>query len=68
MVTLESMKSASFGMEINVLGMGLSMLQYLESGDPAHREKVGDDAGDYERYKADYDAAAGSDREKELSK
>lgn len=48
--------------------MGLSMLQYLESGDPAHREKVGDDAGDYERYKADYDAAAGSDREKELSK
>ncbi len=66
-VGLESMSSASFGMEINVLGMGLSTLKYLDTGDPDQRERVVDDAGDYERYKVTYDAAARSDLEKESS-
>ena len=64
-VALESMSAAAYEMEINILGTGLSVLKYLETGDPSYRTRVKDDTDDFGRYKAQYDSLAEIERDKQ---
>jgi signal transduction histidine kinase len=54
----EPTAAVAYEMEINVIGTGLGVLKYLETGDPQHHARVRDDADDFKRYKAQYDRLA----------
>ena len=57
---------AAYEMEINVIGTGLGVLKYLQTGDEIHRRRVAKDAADFERFKAQYDRLVETPRGKEL--
>jgi len=46
--------AAAYEMEINVNGIALGVLKYLESADPQYRRLVEDDQSDFERFHAKY--------------
>ncbi|MBW2270230.1 MAG: hypothetical protein JRH16_16825 [Deltaproteobacteria bacterium] len=62
----EPMNAAAHELEINVLGAGLAVLRYLETGDPVHRARVVNDEADFARFKADYDRLAKGEPEQAL--
>ena len=51
----EPTSAAAYEMEINVIGTGLGVLKYLQTGDEIHRQRVAKDEADFERFKARYD-------------
>ena len=64
----EPMNVAAQELEINVLGAGLAVLRYLETGDPVHRARVDKDEADFARFKADFDRLAKGEPEQGLGK
>ena len=62
----EPTSAAAYEMEINVIGTGLGVLKYLDTGDPKYRARVEKDEADFERFKARYDQLAETPAGKEL--
>lgn len=62
----EATSAAAYEMEINVIGTGMGVLQYLATGDPQFRQRVVKDEADFERFKAQYDRLAETQKGKEL--
>ena len=58
--------AAAYEMEINVIGTGLGVLKYLQTGDEIHRWRVAEDEADFEKFKAQYDLLAETPRGREL--
>ena len=56
---------AAHEMEINAIGTGLGILQYVSTGDPAYRERVADDEADFERFEAVHDRLSETREERE---
>jgi len=54
--------AAAYEMEINVIGTGLAVWKYLQTGDDIHRQRVAKDQADFERFKAKYDLLAETPR------
>ena len=61
----EPTSAAAYEMEINVIGTGLGVLKYLQTGDAIHRQRVAKDEVDFERFKAQYDLLAETPRGRE---
>ena len=57
---------AAYELEINVLGIGMAVVKYIERADPADRERVAKDASDFERFEAQYNRLADTPQQKEL--
>jgi len=62
----EPMSAAAHELEINVLGAGLAVLRYVQTGDPVHRARIAKDEADFARFKLVYDELASSERERSL--
>ena len=62
----EPTSAAAYEMEINVIGTGLGVLKYLDTGDPQYRDRVEKDEADFVRFKARYDELAETPAGKEL--
>ena len=62
----EPTSAAAYEMEINVIGTGLGVLKYLDTGDPQYRARVEKDEADFVRFKARYDQLAETAAGKEL--
>ena len=62
----EPTSAAAYEMEINVIGAGLGVLKYLDTGDPQYRDRVEKDEADFVRFKARYDQLAETSVGKEL--
>ena len=62
----EPTSAAAYEMEINVIGTGLGVLKYLDTGDPQYRARVDKDEADFQRFKARYDQLAETPAGKEL--
>ncbi len=57
---------AAYEMEINMVGTGLGVLKYLETGDPRYRERFENDADDFERFRSRYESRVESEEGQEL--
>jgi signal transduction histidine kinase len=64
----EPSSAAAYEMEINVNGIGLGVLKYLDHADPTYRELVEDDEKDFEHFHAKYIRLAQTQEEKALGK
>ncbi|MGH7961782.1 MAG: hypothetical protein ACRERD_08145, partial [Candidatus Binatia bacterium] len=62
----EPASAAAYEMEINVNGMGLAVLKYLDARDPFYRELVDEDEADFEHFHIMYLRLTGSPEGKEL--
>ena len=62
----EPTSAAAYEMEINVIGAGLGVLKYLDTGDPQYRDRVEKGEADFVRFKARYDELAETSVGKEL--
>jgi len=51
----EPLSAAAYEMEINVLGTGLGVMKYLETGHPQYRARVGKDKDDFAAFYAEFD-------------
>jgi signal transduction histidine kinase len=58
--------AAAYGLEINVVGTGLRVMKYLQSPLPEHRQRLEKDESEFARFKAQYDAFAATQQEKQL--
>ena len=58
----EPASAAAYEMEINVIGTGVGVLKYLQTGDEILRQRVAKDEAGFERFKAQYDLLAQSPR------
>ncbi|GAB4508009.1 MAG: hypothetical protein Tsb0026_05680 [Sulfuricaulis sp.] len=56
--TSEPASAATYEMEINVIGIGMGALKYVETGDPKHRRRVEKDDSDFRRFKAAWESLA----------
>ncbi|MGH8504115.1 MAG: ATP-binding protein [Gammaproteobacteria bacterium] len=63
----EPVSAAAYEMEINVNGMGLAVLGYLDNRKPRYRAWVRNDQTDFERFHARYVELGGSADELELA-
>ena len=62
----EPISAAAYEMEINVNGIGLGVLKYLDTADPTYRELVADDEKDFEHFYARYLQLTHTQEEKAL--
>jgi PAS domain S-box-containing protein len=62
----EPLSAAAYEMEITVIGTGLEVMKYLETGVPQHRTYVEKAAAGFTRYKTQYDRLATTSAAKEL--
>lgn len=60
--------AAAYEMEINTLGIGLSVLRYLDTGDPHQRRRVEKDIANFQKFKEQYDSLAEDEYGRELSR
>lgn len=58
---------AAYEMEINVNGMGLAVLKYLDDADPFYRAKVSVDRTDFNAFHDEYSKLANTPQEQRLS-
>ncbi|MGH7930792.1 MAG: HAMP domain-containing protein, partial [Candidatus Binatia bacterium] len=58
--------AAAYGLEINVIGTGLGVVKYLQTPIPEHRQRLEKDESEFARFKAQYDAFAATQQEKQL--
>ncbi|MDQ3664988.1 MAG: HAMP domain-containing protein [Acidobacteriota bacterium] len=63
----EPTAAAAYEMEINVLGLGMGVLKYLDSHNPRDRQQVQKDQSDFERFHAEYVRLAKTPRHRELA-
>jgi len=63
----EPAAAAAYEMEINVLGLGMGVLKYLDSHDPRDRQRVRKDQADFENFHAEYVRLAKTPRHRELA-
>jgi signal transduction histidine kinase len=63
----EPASAAAYEMEINVNGMGLAVLRYLDSGNPRYHAWVREDIVDFARFHARYTALSKSPEEAALA-
>ncbi len=63
----EPAAAAAYEMEINALGMGMGVLNYLESHDPSDRQRVQKDQADFEKFHAEYVRLAKTPKHRELA-
>ena len=59
-------KTTAYEMEINVLGSGLGVWNYIGTGAAVHRERVEKDQADFRDFRAEYGRLAASPAEREL--
>jgi signal transduction histidine kinase len=64
----EPISAAAYEMEINVHGIGLGVLKYMDNADPTYRELVKDDERDFEYFHTKYLHLAQTQEERELGK
>ncbi|MGH8501401.1 MAG: hypothetical protein ACREVE_02830 [Gammaproteobacteria bacterium] len=57
---------AAYEMEINVNGMGLAVLKYMDDADPFYRAWVSDDDRDFKAFLREYLRLANTSRERQL--
>jgi CHASE3 domain sensor protein len=62
----EPLNAAAYEMEINAIGTGLGVFQYLETGDPFYRAQLEKDQADFARFRAQYDRLARVPQAREL--
>ena len=62
----EPTSAAAYEMEINVIGAGLGVLKYLDTGDPQFLARMEKDEADFERFKTRYEQLAETSVGKEL--
>ncbi|HEY7489551.1 MAG TPA: PAS domain S-box protein [Candidatus Tectomicrobia bacterium] len=62
----EPLSVAAYEMEISVIGTGLAVMSYLETGMPQHRTHIEKKTTDFTRYKTQYDRLATTPAAKEL--
>jgi PAS domain S-box-containing protein len=62
----EPLSAAAYEMEINIIGTGLGVMKYLETGAPQQRTHVEKETADFPRYKTQYDRLATTSAAKEL--
>ena len=62
----EPTSAAAYEMEINVIGTGLGVVGYLETGAPHYRKRAQEDTADFLKFKAQYDRLAETPKGKEL--
>lgn len=60
------MTAAAYEMEVNVNGIGLAALKYLDKPDPKYRNWVTEDERDFERFSAIYAGLANTREEQQL--
>ena len=58
--------AAAYEMEINAIGTGMGVLNYLHTGDAIYLDRVAKDKGDFERYLAQYQQVTDSAEERVL--
>ncbi len=58
--------AAAYEMEINVIGTGLGVLKYLDTGDPKYRDRVAKDTADFAHFHAQYNGLSQTARSKTL--
>lgn len=51
----EPLSAAGYEMEINVIGTGMGVLKYLDTGDPQYRQRVTKDEADFTHFQARYE-------------
>jgi signal transduction histidine kinase len=64
----EPISAAAYEMEINVNGIGLGVLKYLDNADPTYRELVEDDEKDFEHFHRKYLQLTQTEEAQELGK
>jgi signal transduction histidine kinase len=64
----EPISAAAYEMEINVNGIGLGVLKYLDTANPAYRKLVEDDERDFEFFHSRYLRLAHTQEEQALGK
>lgn len=64
----EPISAAAYEMEINVHGIGLGILKYLDNADPVYRALIQDDEKDFEHFHTRYLQLAQTQEERELGK
>ena len=64
--TEEPGSAAAYEMEINAIGTGMGILNYLHTGDAIYLDRVAKDEGDFERFLAQYQQVANSAEERAL--
>jgi PAS domain S-box-containing protein len=64
----EPVGAAAHAMEMKVLGSGMAVLKYVESGDLRYRRRVDRDRADLDRLERQYDRLARTPRERELGR
>jgi signal transduction histidine kinase len=64
----EPISAAAYEMEINVHGIGLGVLKYLDNTDPIYRTLIQDDEKDFEHFHTRYLQLAQTQEERELGK
>ncbi|MBA2409900.1 MAG: HAMP domain-containing protein [Gammaproteobacteria bacterium] len=57
---------AAYEMEINVNGMGLAVLKYLDDADPLYRAWAADDKADFSRFHDEYTSLTNTPQERRL--
>jgi hypothetical protein len=62
----EPISAAAYEMEVNVNGMGLGVLKFLDTLDPTYRALVEKDEADFERFHAKYLQLARTSEEQQL--
>ena len=64
----ELASAAVYEMEISVIGTGMGVLNYLDTGDPNARKRVKKDRADFQRFNTQYNRLAETPRGKELGR
>ena len=63
---VEELSSAAYEMEIDMIGTGMGVLKYLDTGDPQFLARMEKDEADFERFKTRYEQLAETPKGKEL--
>jgi len=58
--------AAAYGLEINVVGTGLRVMNYMHTSLPEYRQRLEKDENDFARFKAQYAGFAETHQEKQL--
>lgn len=61
----EPANASAYEMEINAIGTGLGVLNYLITGQPQSHQRIAKDAADFERFKTQYNRVVETQQEKE---
>lgn len=62
----EPASAAAYEMEINVIGTGMGVLKYLDTGDARYRDRVAKDEADFERFLVQFQRLADTAQEQAL--